>query len=258
MSISVKLDAFEGPLDLLLQLIEKNKIDIYDIPIAQITDQYMEVINTMSEEKMDEMSEFLVMAAYLLKLKSDMLLPQETSLETGEPVDIRAELVEKLLEYKMYKYVSYELKDRQYDAEKLMFKESTIPLEVLQYKEDVDIGEILGDVDLSKLNSIYKDLVKKKDDRIDPVRSKFGRIEKEDTNIYAILQDIQMYGLANRHFSFRHYLDSKKTKMEVIITFLAILELIKMGRVTIHQEEIFDDIMIDYLADDIVELDDFM
>ena len=67
-----------------------------------------------------------------------------------------------------------------------------------------------------------------------------------------------MYGLANRHFSFRHYLDSKKTKMEVIITFLAILELIKMGRVTIHQEEIFDDIMIDYLADDIVELDDFM
>lgn len=258
MSISVKLDAFEGPLDLLLQLIEKNKIDIYDIPIAQITDQYMEVINTMSEEKMDEMSEFLVMAAYLLKLKSDMLLPQETSPETGEPVDIRVELVEKLLEYKMYKYVSYELKDRQYDAEKLMFKESTIPLEVLQYKEDVDIGEILGDVDLSKLNSIYKDLVKKKDDRIDPVRSKFGRIEKEDTNIYAILQDIQMYGLANRHFSFRHYLDSKKTKMEVIITFLAILELIKMGRVTIHQEEIFDDIMIDYLADDIVELDDFM
>ncbi len=258
MSILVKLDAFEGPLDLLLQLIEKNKIDIYDIPIAQITDQYMEVINSMSEEKMDEMSEFLVMAAYLLKLKSDMLLPQETSSETGEPVDIRAELVEKLLEYKMYKYVSYELKDRQYDAEKLMFKESTIPLEVLQYKEDVDISEILGDVSLNKLNSIYKDLVKKKDDRIDPVRSKFGRIEKEDTNIYAILQDIQMYGLANRHFSFRHYLDSKKTKMEVIITFLAILELIKMGRVTIHQEEIFDDIMIDYLADDIVELDDFM
>ncbi|MBR4816499.1 MAG: segregation/condensation protein A [Lachnospiraceae bacterium] len=257
MSISVKLDAFEGPLDLLLQLIEKNKIDIYDIPIAQITDQYMEVINSMSEEKLDEMSEFLVMAAYLLKLKSDMLLPHETVNEEGDPVDIRQELVERLLEYKMYKYVSYELKDRQYDAEKLMFKESTIPLEVLQYKEDVDIHEVLGDVTLGKLNSIFKDLVKKKDDRIDPVRSKFGKIEKEDTNIYAILEDVQIYGLANRHFSFRHYLDSRKTKMEVIITFLAILELIKMGRVTISQKSTFDDIMIDYLADDIVELDNF-
>ncbi len=258
MSISVKLDAFEGPLDLLLQLIEKNKIDIYDIPIAQITDQYMEVINSMSEEKLDEMSEFLVMAAYLLKLKSDMLLPHETVNEEGDPVDIRQELVERLLEYKMYKYVSYELKDRQYDAEKLMFKESTIPLEVLQYKEDVDIHEVLGDVTLGKLNSIFKDLVKKKDDRIDPVRSKFGKIEKEDTNIYAILEDVQIYGLANRHFSFRHYLDSRKTKMEIIITFLAILELIKMGRVTISQKAAFDDIMIDYLADDIVELDSFM
>ena len=258
MSISVKLDAFEGPLDLLLQLIEKNKIDIYDIPIAQITDQYMEVINSMSEEKLDEISEFLVMAAYLLKLKSDMLLPHETVNEEGDPVDIRQELVERLLEYKMYKYVSYELKDRQYDAEKLMFKESTIPLEVLQYKEDVDIHEVLGDVTLGKLNSIFKDLVKKKDDRIDPVRSKFGKIEKEDTNIYAILEDVQIYGLANRHFSFRHYLDSRKTKMEIIITFLAILELIKMGRVTISQKATFDDIMIDYLADDIVELDSFM
>ena len=258
MSISVKLDAFEGPLDLLLQLIEKNKIDIYDIPIAQITDQYMEVINSMSEEKLDEISEFLVMAAYLLKLKSDMLLPHETVNEEGDPVDIRQELVERLLEYKMYKYVSYELKDRQYDAEKLMFKESTIPLEVLQYKEDVDIHEVLGDVTLGKLNSIFKDLVKKKDDRIDPVRSKFGKIEKEDTNIYAILEDVQIYGLANRHFSFRHYLDSRKTKMEIIITFLAILELIKMGRVTISQKATFDDIMIDYLAADIVELDSFM
>ncbi|MBO4782372.1 MAG: segregation/condensation protein A, partial [Lachnospiraceae bacterium] len=201
--------------------------------------------------------EFLVMAAYLLKLKSDMLLPHETVNEEGDPVDIRQELVERLLEYKMYKYVSYELKDRQYDAEKLMFKESTIPLEVLQYKEDVDIHEVLGDVTLGKLNSIFKDLVKKKDDRIDPVRSKFGKIEKEDTNIYAILEDVQIYGLANRHFSFRHYLDSRKTKMEVIITFLAILELIKMGRVTISQKSTFDDIMIDYLADDIVELDNF-
>ena len=258
MSISVKIEAFEGPLDLLLQLIEKNKIDIYDIPIAEITDQYMEVISSLSPEKLDETSEFLVMAAYLLKLKSDMLLPQPEPENDQDPVDIRAELVERLLEYKMYKYVSYELKDRQFDAERLMFKESTIPDEVKQYKEDVDVGELLGDVSLNKLNSIFKDLVKKQDDRIDPVRSKFGKIEKEDTNLYQIIEDLQIYGLANRHFSFRKYMESKKKKMEIIVSFLGILELIKMGRIVIQQDAIFDDITIDYLANDIVVLDAFM
>ncbi len=258
MSIAVILDAFEGALDLHLQLIDKNKIDIYDIPIAEITDQYMEVISTLSPEKLDETSEFLVMAAYLLKLKSDMLLPQPEPENDEEPRDLRSELVERLLEYKMYKYVSYELKDRQFDAEKVMFKESTIPDEVKNFKEEVDVGELLGDVSLNKLNDIFKDLVKKQDDRIDPVRSKFGKIEKEDTNLYQIIEDLQIYGLKNRHFSFRKYMESCKKKMEIIITFLGILELIKMGRITISQDRIFDDIIIDYLADDIVVLDAFM
>ncbi len=257
MSISVKLDAFEGPLDLLLQLIEKNKIDIYNIPIIEITNQYMEVITEMQNENLDEMSDFLVMAAYLLKLKSEMLLPKQEEPSEEEPVDIRQELVERLLEYKMFKYASYELKDKQFDAQKLMFKESTVPDEVLQYKEDVDIGELLGDVTLNRLNDIFKDLVKKKEDRIDPVRSSFGKIEKEETNLYAIIEDLQLFGLTNRHFSFRKYMESKKSKMEMIITFLAILELIKMGRIVIKQEAVFDDIIIDYMANDIVPVDEF-
>ena len=258
MSIAVKLEAFEGPLDLLLQLIEKNKIDIYDIPIVEITDQYMEVIQGMPQDKLEEVSEFLMMAAYLLKLKSAMLLPKLEESEEGEPVDIRQELVERLLEYKMFKYASYELKDRQFDAERLMFKESTIPEEVKQYKEEIDVEKLLEDVSLNRLNSIFKDIIKKQDDRIDPVRSKFGKIEKEDTNLYQIIEELQVFGLANRHFSFKKYLESRKSKMEIIVSFLAILELIKMGRVTIHQDGIFDDIIIDYLADDIVELDEFM
>lgn len=258
MSISVKLDAFEGPLDLLLQLIEKNKIDIYDIPIIEITDQYMEVISGMPQEKLEEASEFLVMAAYLLKLKSAMLLPKPEPEDDGEPVDIRQELIERLLEYKMFKYASYELKDRQLDAERVMYKESTIPDEVKQYKEEVDVEKLLGGVSLSELNTIFKDLIKKQDNRIDPVRSKFGKIEKEDTNLYEIIEALQIYGLSNRHFSFRKYIESRKHKMEIIITFLAILELIKMGRINIRQDGTFEDIIIDYLADDIVELDGFM
>lgn len=111
MAIPVKINVFEGPLDLLLHLIEKNKIDIYDIPIVEITDQYMEYIHSMEKEDLGVMSEFLVMAATLLDIKCKMLLPKEVN-EEGEEEDPREELVQKLLEYKMYKYMSYELKDR--------------------------------------------------------------------------------------------------------------------------------------------------
>lgn len=115
MALSVKLNVFEGPLDLLLHLIDKNKIDIYDIPIVEITDQYMEYLHSMEKEDLGIMSEFLVMAATLLDIKCKMLLPKEVN-EEGEEEDPRAELVQKLLEYKMYKYMSYELRDRLGDA----------------------------------------------------------------------------------------------------------------------------------------------
>ena len=109
MAISVKLEAFEGPLDLLLHLIEKNKIDIYDIPIVEITAQYLDYIRQMQREDMNVMSEFLVMAATLIDIKCKMLLPKEVN-EDGEEEDPRAELVQKLLEYKMYKCMAYVLR----------------------------------------------------------------------------------------------------------------------------------------------------
>ena len=126
MGIPVKLQVFEGPLDLLLHLIEKNKIDIYDIPIVEITNQYMEYIKAMQKEDLNIMSEFLVMAATLLDIKCRMLLPKEVN-EEGEEEDPRQELVEQLLEYKMYKFMSYELKDRELDGDRVMYKSATIP-----------------------------------------------------------------------------------------------------------------------------------
>ena len=123
MGIPVKLQVFEGPLDLLLHLIEKNKIDIYDIPIAEITNQYMDYIREMQKKDLNIMSEFLLMAATLLDIKCKMLLPKEVN-EEGEEEDPRQELVEQLLQYKMYKYMSYELRDRQIDGERMMFKGS--------------------------------------------------------------------------------------------------------------------------------------
>ena len=127
MGINVKLQVFEGPLDLLLHLIDKNKVNIYDIPIAMITEQYMEYVNQMDKEDLNVVSEFLVMAATLLDIKSKMLLPKEVN-EEGVEEDPRAELVEKLLEYKLFKYMSYELKDRQIDAERAFYKEPTVQI----------------------------------------------------------------------------------------------------------------------------------
>ena len=178
MAISVKLNVFEGPLDLLLHLIDKNKIDIYDIPIVEITDQYMEYIHAMEKEDLGVMSEFMVMAATLLDIKCRMLLPKEVN-EDGEEEDPRAELVQKLLEYKMYKYMSYELRDKMDDAEGIYYKKPTVPKEVLQYREPVDPSALLEGLTLEKLNEIYKSIIRKQDDRIDPIRSKFGTIEKE-------------------------------------------------------------------------------
>ncbi len=255
MSIPVKLEAFEGPLDLLLHLIDKNKVNIYDIPIVTITEQYMEYIKAMEEKNLELMSEFLVMAATLLRIKSQMLLPVEVKEE--EAIDPRQELVERLLEYKMYKYVSYELKDKQMDAQLLMFKPSTIPLEISDYKEEINISELLSDLTLAKLHTIFQSVMKKQVDKVDPIRSKFGKIEKEEINLSQKILEIQQYGLEHRTFSFKKLLERQRGKMEVIVTFLGILELMKMQRIEICQNDLFEDIMIHYLANDIAPVDDF-
>ena len=150
MGIPVKLEVFEGPLDLLLHLIDKNRIDIYDIPIVIITDQYLEYIEKMQTDDMDTLSEFLVMAATLIKIKSKMLLPPDKTEDSEEAEDPRTELVERLLEYKMYKYASYELKDRHLEASRVLYKSQDIPKEVAAYEEEVDVGEILDGVTMKK------------------------------------------------------------------------------------------------------------
>ena len=144
MALEVKLEVFEGPLDLLLHLIEKNKVDIYDIPIVEITEQYLDYIRQMQTEDMNVMSEFLLMAATLLDIKCRMLLPREVN-EEGEEEDPRAELVEKLLEYKMYKYMSFELRDMELDAAKSFYREKDVPREVEAYRPPLDYNELLKD-----------------------------------------------------------------------------------------------------------------
>ena len=230
-------------MDLLLHLIDKNKIDIYDIPIVEITEQYLDYIKQMQTEDMNIMSEFLVMAATLLDIKCKMLLPAEVN-EEGEEEDPRAELVQKLLEYKMYKYMSFELKDRQVDAGRNLYKEQTLPPEVEQYRQPIDYEELVGDMNLSKLHEIFKSVIKKQEDKIDPIRSQYGKIEKDEVNMDAKVLYVEDYIKIHKKFSFRQLLEKQNSKMEVIVTFLVILELMKVGKINIEQEDIFDDIMI--------------
>ncbi|MGN1197408.1 MAG: segregation and condensation protein A [Acetatifactor sp.] len=243
MAISVKLEVFEGPLDLLLHLIDKNKIDIYDIPIVEITEQYLDYIKKMETEDMNIMSEFLVMAATLIEIKCRMLLPKEVN-EEGEEEDPRAELVQKLLEYKMYKYMSFELRDRQVDAARNLYREQKLPEEVAAYRQPINYEELMGDMTLTKLQEIFKSIVRKQEDKIDPIRSKYGNIEKEEVDMEAKMLYVEAYAREHRSFSFRKLLEKQTGKMEIIVTFLIILELMKTGKITISQESIFDDIMI--------------
>ncbi len=243
MAIPVKLEAFEGPLDLLLHLIEKNKIDIYDIPIVEITEQYLAYIRQMQERDMNVVSEFLVMAATLLDIKCRMLLPKEVD-EEGQEEDPRAELVQKLLEYKMYKFMSFELRDRQVDAARNLYREPHLPREVEDYRQPIDYEELIGDLNLNKLHEIFRTMIRRQEDKIDPIRSQYGNIEKDEIDMDVKTLYVEAYAREHRQFSFRKLLEKQASRMEVIVTFLIILELMKTGKITICQEKIFDDILI--------------
>ncbi len=249
MELLVKLQVFEGPLDLLLHLIEKNKVDIYDIPIVTITNQYLEYVNQMEREDLDVVSEFLVMAATLIDIKTRMLLPKVID-EEGNEEDPRAELVQQLIEYKTYKYMASELRTQQQYAGKSMYKEMTLPKEVIKYKPPVNLDKILEGITVEKLNEVMKQVLFRMENKIDPVRAGFGEIKKEEISLPDKMQYVRKYARKKRKqggkqmFSFRDLLERQNSKLEVIVTFLAVLELMKVGQITIIQKHTFDEIMI--------------
>lgn len=246
MGISYKLDNFEGPLDLLLHLIDKNKVNIYDIPIVTITEQYLDYVNHMETEDLNIVSEFLVMAATLIDIKARMLLPKEVN-EEGEEEDPRAELVARLLEYKYYKYMSQELKDREVGADRLLYKAPTVPPEVAKYEPPVDLDRLLDGLTLAKLQEIFRLVSKRKSDRVDPIRSRFGNIRKESVSLEDKINSVMEYARKHRKFSFRRMLERQTDKTLVVVTFLALLELMKIGKIRMTQENLFDDMMIETL-----------
>ncbi len=257
MEIPVKVEAFEGPLDLLLQLIEKNKVSIYDIPIAEITDQYIETISRLSDEDLDSMSEFLVMAATLLDIKSKMLLPPEVD-EEGEEIDPREELVQKLLEYKMYKYMSYELRDRQDDASRVFYKPESIPAEVRSYRPPADVDALLGKVDLPGLYSLYRDLIRRQENRVDTVHGSFASIKKDPVDLTAAMHNVRHYIYEKKNCMFHEILEQHSGKQYKIVSFLTLLELMKEGSVEVNQPGAFADISLKWTGPDTDDASDDM
>lgn len=237
---------FDGPLDLLLKLIEKDKIDIYDIPIMRLTEQYFQYINAMEEKDLDIMSDFLVMASILLDIKAKMLLPKETKEESEEEEDPRAELTARLLEYKRYKYIAHELRFYEDYAERYFYRDDELPEELKSYVPPVDLDKLLQGVSADLLHEVYKKVLLRMNAAEDTSRQQFfGVIKRHRISLASCLKNMVSYAGRHRRFSFRQMLDDGADKTEVVVSFLAVLELIRMGKVSVNQEDTDSDIEVE-------------
>ncbi|MDO5388042.1 MAG: segregation/condensation protein A, partial [Clostridia bacterium] len=180
MDMEIKLEKFEGPMDLLYSLIVKNKIDIYDIPIALITEQYLDYINAMGKYNMENISEFLIMAATLIEIKSRLLLPKEVD-ENNEEIDPREELVKRLIEYKKFKGIAEEFNIKQKEAGYVYYKESDREL-IKEIRKDVpkEISDILKGATGELLFNAFKEVLKRQELRTDKVRSGFNSVSHDE------------------------------------------------------------------------------
>lgn len=238
MAYKVKLDIFEGPLDLLLYLIKKNEVDIYDIPIAIITDQYLEYLDLMKVLNLDIAGEFLVMASTLTVIKSKMLLPpSEDTEDEEEGRDPRAELMEHLLEYQRYKDAAYQLKGRE-------LLEKDIFTRVQQAEQLTETGKdsMVIEVSLFDLVDALRKVIERKD-----LSGRFIEVAVEKISVKDKMVEILQSLKEAQQITFQSLFDELSTKYEIIVAFLAILELMKLRAVKVFQVRPYGEIRVIYL-----------
>lgn len=243
--ISVKIqEVFDGPLDVLLNLIYKNKVDIYDIPIVLITEQYMEFMENVSDD-MENLSEFIKMAATLLEIKARMLLPrQENNDEIQE--DPRRELVEQLLEYKLYKYMSVQLEERASIHQDIIYGKPHIPDELEEYLPKTDPLELLDTVTITQLHDIFAKILRR-NTRQESSKAQepiFDKIQLDEVTVEDMMLEIMQRLDNNDELSFSALFEGRMSKIRIIVTFLGLLELIKMNKLRAVQDRVFEDIII--------------
>lgn len=243
-TMQVRLDAFEGPMALLYHLIEKNEIDIYDIPIAALTEQYLEFLETAGGD-MDGMSEFLLMAATLLEIKSKLLLPRPQNDQEAEP-DPREALVRRLLEYKKIKDAADTLKEKEGKAAYVCYKEADAAVERLKAQEPQSLEDILLGVSLDDLYQAFRQAMARKEAKTDRARASFRSVRKDLFTVGEKMEYIRdlLLSRPGAQTSFHTIFREKAGKMEKVVTFLALLELIKRKEVCISQRANFAEILI--------------
>lgn len=232
--ILYKLESFEGPLDLLLHLINKNKVSIYDIPIVEITDQYLEAIEDIEHSSLENMSEFLVLASQLLVIKSKMLLPKK---EDDDEEDPREDLARRLIEYQKYKEASAELRKKEFWSKYMFFRDTEkIDFPVPEYDKQHSVNELID-----AFNSIYM----RKQRQQKPQKKAFsGIVGREKVSVDDMVEKVcKMLSKAPRlkfHLIFR----AEDSKPEMIATFLALLEMIKLDKIKADFDEDENDFII--------------
>ena len=226
-TVSYRLDSFEGPLDLLLTLIQKNKVSIYDIPILEITDQYMEVINSEENTDLDYTGEFLVMASQLLYIKSKMLLPKP---ELEEEEDPREDLATRLLLYKKYKEASLELRKNEFATKNMIFRESE--------KIDFPLPAYSRHHELDELMEAFEMIMSRRERKRTPDKAAFtGIVGREKVSVDDMVEKICNRLHGRHHVTFVSLFSGDISKPEMVATFLAILEMIRLSKIHAENDE---------------------
>ncbi len=236
MSYKIQLEKFEGPLDLLLYFIRRDELDIYDIPISKITKDFINTINEWKRLNLVVAGEFIVMASTLMRIKARMMIPRVELDDEGEIIDPRTELMQRLIDYKRYRGAADILnqmalkKSAHYKRQLNSFTDSE--------KNDEDLDAFFKDVSLFDLAKLFKNVM---DDK--PVLSPF-ELNKEPIKLERQKEVILNFFDGEGKLSFHNLLRTLKTRLEVIITFLAILDLVKEGSCAIYQSDVFSDIQL--------------
>ena len=227
----VKLDIFEGPLDLLLYLIRKNEMDIYNISIAEITEQYIEYINLMQSLDLEVAGEFLVMSATLLQMKSEAMLPSGVISDYDEPMMTREELVRQLLEYKKFRDAAMSLAYKEEIQRNVYFRSFLDPtvasFDLKEYRLSATLFDLLSAFN-KVLNAIPED--------------QLASFREETVTVQQKIEDILQALAKSKRIEFSTFLSTLSTRLEIIVTFLAILELVKSRRIIVRQSQLFGSI----------------
>ncbi len=239
MAYQVKLENFEGPMDLLLYFIRRDELDIYDIPIGQITKDFVDMIEEWKRMNMLIAGEFIVMAASLMRVKAKMMIPRPELDDEGVIIDPRTELMQQLIDYKRFR-----------DAAEMLDsiageRSHTVPR---QFEQDIkvldgdEIGTLLRDVTLYDLARVFKEAMENR-----PVMSQF-ELNREPIKLEQQKEFLFKYFDGDGRLKFSTLLKNLKTRLEIIVTFLAILDLVREGTCTFEQNDVFDDIELIHLG----------